>query len=260
MLKFQLLLHSPLEQKMNRTLVIGDIHGGLRALHQIMDRAKVTTDDTLIFLGDYVDGWSQSPEVIDFLIDLSKKQNCIFIRGNHDELLFDWLSSNNENIDESMWFKHGGEATVLAYNTVSETKKKRHIEFLQSLQDYYLDEQNRLFIHAGFTNMNGIDYEYFPKLFYWDRTLWETALALDSTISKESFLYPKRLKIYNEIYIGHTPVSKIEQTIPIQKACIWNIDTGAAFNGPLTILDVDTKAFWQSEPLNKLYFNEKGRN
>lgn len=245
---------------MNRKLVIGDIHGGLRALHQIMDRAKVTTDDTLIFLGDYVDGWSQSPEVIDFLIDLSKKQNCIFIRGNHDELLFDWLSSNNENIDESMWFKHGGEATVLAYDNVSVTKKKRHIEFLQSLQDYYLDEQNRLFIHAGFTNMNGIEYEYFPKLFYWDRTLWETALALDAAISKESFLYPKRLKLYNEIYIGHTPVTKIEQTIPIQKACIWNIDTGAAFNGPLTILDVDTKAFWQSEPLNKLYFNEKGRN
>jgi serine/threonine protein phosphatase 1 len=68
------------------------------------------------------------------------------------------------------------------------------------------------------------------------------------------------LKIYNEIYIGHTPVSKIEQTIPIQKACIWNIDTGAAFNGPLTILDIDTKEFWQSEPLNELYFNEKGRN
>lgn len=245
---------------MNRTLVIGDIHGGLRALHQIMDRAKVTTDDTLIFLGDYVDGWSQSPEVIDFLIDYSKKQNCIFIRGNHDELLFDWLSSNNENIDESMWFKHGGEATVLAYDTVSETKKKRHIEFLQSLQDYYLDEQNRLFIHAGFTNMNGIEYEYFPKLFYWDRTLWETALALDAAISKDSFLYPKRLKLYNEIYIGHTPVTKIEQTIPIQKATVWNIDTGAAFNGPLTILDVDTKEFWQSEPLNELYFNEKGRN
>jgi serine/threonine protein phosphatase 1 len=242
---------------MNRTLVIGDIHGGLRALHQIMDRAKVTTDDTLIFLGDYVDGWSESPQVLDYLIELGKKQNCIFIKGNHDDLVLQWLEESKDNLE---WYKHGGESTVLAYNTVSETKKKRHIEFLQSLQDYYLDEQNRLFIHAGFTNMNGIDYEYFPKLFYWDRTLWETALALDSTISKESFLYPKRLKIYNEIYIGHTPVSKIEQTIPIQKACIWNIDTGAAFNGPLTILDVDTKAFWQSEPLNKLYFNEKGRN
>ena len=53
-----------------RTLVIGDIHGGLRALHQIMERAKVTPKDTLIFLGDYVDGWSQSPQVIDYLIEL----------------------------------------------------------------------------------------------------------------------------------------------------------------------------------------------
>jgi serine/threonine protein phosphatase 1 len=48
-----------------RTLVIGDIHGGLRALHQIMERAKVTKEDTLIFLGDY-DGWSQSPQVLDY--------------------------------------------------------------------------------------------------------------------------------------------------------------------------------------------------
>ena len=51
-----------------RTLVIGDIHGGLRALHQIMERAKVSPNDTLVFLGDYVDGWSQSPQVIDYLI------------------------------------------------------------------------------------------------------------------------------------------------------------------------------------------------
>ena len=58
--------------EINRILVIGDIHGGLRALHQIMERAKVTTTDTLIFLGDFVDGWSESPQVIDFLIDLSK--------------------------------------------------------------------------------------------------------------------------------------------------------------------------------------------
>jgi len=34
-----------------RTLVIGDIHGGLRALHQIMERAKVTPTDILIFFG-----------------------------------------------------------------------------------------------------------------------------------------------------------------------------------------------------------------
>lgn len=245
---------------MHRKLVIGDIHGGLRALHQIMERAKVTTDDTLIFLGDYVDGWSESPQVLDFLIDKSKKQECIFIRGNHDDLLLDWLTGNTKNFDENTWFHHGGEATILAYASVSEAKKKLHIDFLKSLKDYFLDDQNRLFIHAGFTNMNGIHYEYFPKMFYWDRTLWETALLLDESIPKESLYYPRRFSLYNEIYIGHTPVTRIGETVPIQKAYVWNIDTGAAFKGPLTILDVETKEFWQSEPLNNLYFNEKGRN
>lgn len=240
-----------------RTLVIGDIHGGLHALHQIMERAKVTTKDTLIFLGDYVDGWSQSPQVIDFLIELDKTNNCVFIRGNHDELLRTWLDESRDNL---LWYKHGGEATVLAYADVSVATKQKHIEFLHALKDYYLDEENRLFIHAGFTNMNGIDFEYFPKLFYWDRTLWETALALDKTMKMGDLMYPKRLTLYKEIYIGHTPVSRIGETIPVQKACVWNIDTGAAFKGPLTIMDVDTKEFWQSEPLPALYPYEKGRN
>lgn len=245
---------------MGRILVIGDIHGGLRALHQIMERAKVTTNDMLIFLGDYVDGWSESPQVINYLIDLGKKQNCVFLRGNHDELLLDWLEGNTKNFDEKMWYKHGGEATVLAYSNISDATKKLHIDFLIGLDNYFLDDKNRLFVHAGFTNMNGIHYEYFPKLFYWDRTLWESALALDPSISKDSWLYPRRLTLYDEVYIGHTPVTRIGETIPVRKACIWNIDTGAAFKGPLTIMDVNTKEFWQSEPLNELYFNEKGRN
>jgi serine/threonine protein phosphatase 1 len=245
---------------MNRTLVIGDIHGGLRALHQIIERASVSKTDNLIFLGDYVDGWSQSPQVIDYLIDLGKKQNCIFIRGNHDELVLDWLENNNENIDEGMWYKHGGEATVIAYSKISDQKKKKHIEFLKSLQNYHLDDFNRLFIHAGFTNMNGVLYEYFPKLFYWDRTLWETALVLNEKLEKTSWFYPKRLTLYKEIYIGHTPTTRIGESIPVKKACIWNVDTGAAFKGKLTIMDVNSKEFWQSEPLNNLYPTEKGRN
>lgn len=245
---------------MHRKLVIGDIHGGLRALHQVFERAKVTKDDTLIFLGDYVDGWSESPQVIDFLLELDKTNDCVFIRGNHDELLFDWFTGNKAEIDETMWFRHGGEATVLGYSNLSDAKKKEHIHFLANLKDFHLDDQNRLFIHAGFTNMNGIQFEYFPKMFYWDRTLWEAALSLDENISPDSKYYPKRFTLYDEIYIGHTPVTRIGETVPVKKACVWNIDTGAAFKGPLTIMDVDTKEFWQSEPLNQLYFNEKGRN
>jgi len=240
-----------------RTLVIGDIHGGLRALHQIMERAKVTTKDTLIFLGDYVDGWSQSPQVIDYLIELKTTHNCVFIRGNHDELLAEWL---NESKDNPTWYKHGGESTVLAYSKISAETIQKHVEFLQSLENYYLDEQNRLYIHAGFTNVNGVIFEYFPKLFYWDRTLWETALSLDKKMKTDDLYYPKRFTLYQEIYIGHTPVTRINKTTPVQMANVWNIDTGAAFKGPLTILNVDTKEFWQSEPLPSLYPTEKGRN
>jgi len=240
-----------------RTLVIGDIHGGLRALHQIMERANVTPKDTLIFLGDYVDGWSQSPQVIDYLIELKTTHNCICILGNHDELVLEWLDKSTDN---PQWYKHGGESTVLAYsNSTTETIKK-HIKFLRSLENYYLDDENRLFVHAGFTNMNGVAFEYFPKLFYWDRSLWETALALDKKMKTDDLFYPKRFTLYKEIYIGHTPVSRINKTVPVKMANVWNIDTSAAFKGPLTIMDVDTKEIWQSEPLPTLYPNEKGRN
>lgn len=245
---------------MKRTFAIGDIHGGLRALEQILERAQITPNDRLIFLGDYVDGWSQSPQVLRFLLQLKQTHDCVFIRGNHDELLLQWLLSQNEHIDQGMWFKHGGEATVTAYAEISKAEIKTHIAFLHSLENYHLDDQNRLFVHAGFTNMNGVAFEYFPKMFYWERTLWETALALDPTMKTDDVLYPKRFTLYKEIFIGHTPVSRIGSTVPVHKACVWNVDTGAAFKGPLTILNVATKEFWQSDPLPDLYVGERGRN
>jgi serine/threonine protein phosphatase 1 len=45
---------------MAKTYVIGDIHGALKALKQIIVRLNPQQDDKLIFLGDYVDGWSES--------------------------------------------------------------------------------------------------------------------------------------------------------------------------------------------------------
>ncbi len=242
------------------TFVIGDIHGGLRALIQILENVQISNEDQLIFLGDYVDGWSESPELINYLIELSKTQKCIFIRGNHDQLFLDYLETGNEKIDEGMWFKHGGKATVLAYKNVSQEIIFKHILFLKSLHDYYIDDQNRLFIHAGFTNLSGVNYEYFPKMYYWDRTLWETALSFDEKISELSLYYPKRFLNYKEIFIGHTPTTRINSLVPVNKANVWNVDTGAAFKGKLTMLNIETKDFWQSDFLSELYPNEKGRN
>lgn len=242
---------------MNKTFVVGDIHGGLKALIEVLAKPKIDIQDTLIFLGDYVDGWSQSPEVLDYLISLKENKNCIFIRGNHDELLLEYLKTNNYNEE---WIKHGGQSTIDSYKKVSLQTISNHITFLENLDDYYIDKENRLFVHAGFTNLKGVEFEYFNALFYWDRTLWETALSLNPNLLKEDDSYPNRLKLYKEIFIGHTPVTKIGKTIPVNKACVWNIDTGAAFFGPLTVMDVDTKEFWQSSPMHILYPGEIGRN
>lgn len=240
-----------------RTLVIGDIHSGLRALFQVLERAAVTSDDRLIFLGDYVDAWSDAVETIDFLIELNESHNCFFMRGNHDELCKKWLLSG---VDNPLWLAHGGLATQKSYSNTSKTKKHSHINFFESLKNYFLDTDNRLYLHAGYTNLKGIEFEYFEENFYWDRTLWELAKALNPKLFPEDKNYPKRLIHYNEIFIGHTPLSKTAIVKPEKRANVWNIDTGAAFKGVLTIMDVDTKQFWQSDPVNTLYQNEKGRN
>lgn len=242
---------------MKRTLVIGDIHGGLKALKQVLEKAAITKDDTLIFLGDYVDGWSESARVISFLIDLHNEQKCIFIKGNHDAWCEDWLRTGKA---ESKWLIHGGQATVESYSDSSAHDKKMHLHFLERMKLFFVDTKNRLFIHAGFTSMHGPVQEFYDTNFTWDRTLWEMAIIMDKRIKKDSLLFPKRLKLYNEIYIGHTPTTNYNVGIPMQGYNVWNVDTGAAFKGKLTIMDAYTKQYWQSEPVCELYANERGRN
>lgn len=242
---------------MERTLVIGDIHGGLRGLVQVLEKAKTTENDRLVFLGDYVDGWSESAQLIDFLIGLSQKQTCIFMRGNHDIWCQEWLATSNKN---ETWLQHGGKSTLESYEGFGDDEKQRHLQFFEKMKDYYVDDFNNLFIHAGFSSMHGPEKEHYSSNYSWDRTLWEMALTMDKRIKKHSLLYPKRLLLFNEIYIGHTPTLNYNVETPMKGCNVWNIDTGAAFTGKLTCLDVDTKKFWQSDVLQELYPGEKGRN
>lgn len=240
-----------------RTIVIGDIHGALLALKDVLNQLKLTAEDTLIFLGDYVDGWSDSFDVIEFLINLKKTNPCVFLRGNHDDLFLQYLKTNTYNEE---WLKHGGQSTIDAYQNKSNEQIEKHIDFLENLKDFHLDNHNRLFVHAGFTNIKGVDYEYFSKMFYWDRSLWELAVALDKNLTPQDIFYPERLKIYKEIYIGHTPTTRLNTFKPLQFANVINIDTGAAFKGPLSAIEVNTKELWQSKPAFEWYPNENGRN
>jgi calcineurin-like phosphoesterase family protein len=157
-----------------RTLVIGDIHGADLALQQAMERANVTHKDTVICLGDYVDGWSGSSAVINRLIRLNETNDCIFIKGNHDVWCEEWLDNEASNVT---WLYNGGEATLSSYDHFSRDEKQLHLRFFQRMRGYYIDGKNRLFLHAGFSSMHGPAHETYPSNFSWDRTLWEAALT-----------------------------------------------------------------------------------
>ncbi|MBF8148660.1 serine/threonine protein phosphatase [Winogradskyella sp. F6397] len=240
-----------------RTLAVGDIHGGLRGLVQVVERANVSSDDTLIFLGDYVDGWSEAAQVIQYLIELSKTNTCVFIKGNHDIWCEQWLAYGTVN---DVWFKNGGKETIESYDGFSKDQKLMHLDFFEGMPLYHIDSENRLFLHAGFTSMHGVERELHKENFYFDRTLWEMALTLDQRIEKNSKLYPNRLKHYAEIYIGHTPTINFGKDQPMHAANVWNVDTGATFTGKLSAIDIDTKEIFQSDKVMDLYPDEKGRN
>ncbi|WP_426431439.1 metallophosphoesterase family protein [Winogradskyella sp. HB-48] len=239
------------------TLAIGDIHGGLKALKQVLKRAEVRTNDQLIFLGDYVDGWSESAQVIDYLMQLSKTTTCVFIKGNHDKWCEQWLADGSVN---DVWYIHGGKETIESYDGFSKLEKESHLNFFEAMPLYHIDDENRLFVHAGFTSMHGVRKEIHQEAFYYDRTLWEMALTMDKRIQKASELFPNRLKHYKEIYIGHTPTTRYHKYQPMQAVNVWNIDTGAAFTGMLSVIDIDTKEVFQSDTLMHLYPTEMGRN
>ncbi|WP_203294904.1 metallophosphoesterase [Luteirhabdus pelagi] len=240
-----------------RTLVIGDIHGGLRGLKQVFEKMNLNDDDRFIFVGDYVDGWSENAETVSYLIEFSETYECIFIRGNHDELVYKYLKHGDNN---PVWLQHGGELTRESYDRLSSEEKERHIRWYENLMNYYIDEDNRLYLHAGFTNQHGPQNEYYPNMVYWDRTLWEMVCALNPDIAKDDDKYPKRLLLFNEVFIGHTPVTRIGHEKPANFANVWNVDTGAAFKGAVSVMDVETKEVWQSDPVHTLYPDENGRN
>src|SRR5882762_9741337 len=92
-----------------RTFVMGDIHGGYKALQQCLERAAFDRDkDTLIQLGDIADGFS---EVYGCVEELLKIHNLVAIKGNHDE----WLNQFVLTAYHPTEWRQGGAATARSY-------------------------------------------------------------------------------------------------------------------------------------------------
>jgi len=240
-------------KKKQRTLVIGDIHGAYRALLQCLERSEFDyKKDKLICLGDVVDGWSETVEAIE---ELLKIKNLIYIIGNHCTWARDWLKFGST---PSLWTMQGGQATLNSYLRLPDKDRlkvmKRHLNFFDRGVYYYVMD-NKLFVHGGFNWHQPIEdtsnYDH-----TWDRNMWVTANYY--AIYKNN--KDNKMGDYDDIFIGHSTTSSYDKTLKPVHACnVWNLDQGAGYEGRLTIMDVYSKEYWQSEKVNTLYPEEKGR-
>ena len=87
----------------------------------------------------------------------------------------------------------------------------------------------------------------------WDRKLWNQAMSAKSGKQKLKWEFEE----VNNVFIGHTTTMAWGTTEPIKAANVWNLDTGAGGSGKLTIMNVDTEEYWQSDLMNDLYPNQK---
>jgi serine/threonine protein phosphatase 1 len=225
---------------MARKFVMGDIHGAYRALRQCLERSAFDYHhDHLIFLGDVADGW---PETLEAVEELLRIRNLIFVLGNHDWWTLEWMKTG---VAEYLWLRQGGEATVKSYG---ESIPDAHIRLLENAYAYWM-EGNKLFVHAGIDPTAPLEVQS-TDTFLWDRSL--ARIALD--------FYHKgvhgKLTDFEEVYLGHTPIPFNK---PIKSSEVWLLDTGAGWSGVLSMMDLDTKEFFTSDPVPALYRGVTGR-
>lgn len=242
----------------SRTWCLGDIHGSHKALKQVLERSGFNYEnDILISLGDICDGWSETCECFE---ELLKIKNLIPIIGNHDQWFLQYCLS--QPMDFNSWQQHGGKATLQSYQFKTDLLQK-HVEFLKNSLNYYIDDLNRVFVHAGISDLkkplnDQTDY-------CWNRTFFENAMVWNKQNHFiEILLDLKNNKKTKEWFIGHTPVQNFKHlyksTLPIKMSNINFIDTGSAFKGVLTIMDVNNYEYFQSDIVKTLHPDEKGRN
>jgi serine/threonine protein phosphatase 1 len=222
-----------------RIYAIGDIHGRLDLLENLLRRIKVDLAQypalrpVHVFLGDYIDRGDRSRETIDRLIEHGTEHESVFLKGNHEVIAIACLSDRGK-IDQ--WLRLGGMETLASYGVAPELFANRkqaagtqlafhnalppaHLHFFRNLRksfscgDYF-------FVHAGAKPHVSLSHQKEVDL------LWIRGEFLSSTYDFEKI-----------IVHGHTPSIDVEV-----RSNRINIDTGAFATGRLTCLVVEGEA------------------
>jgi len=149
-----------------RIYAVGDIHGRVDLLDDLL--AMIDADvahhsdvtPIFVFLGDYIDRGASSRETISRLIARSEISRCIFLKGNHEQIMLRCLE--DAGLFE-IWIRLGGLKTIMSYDVAPDAMRgdvdklqkslrdrlpRSHLRFLQDLQlsftcgDFF-------FTHAG---------------------------------------------------------------------------------------------------------------
>ncbi len=201
---------------MSLIFAIGDIHGSLHKLQNLIERCERYADGrpmTFIFLGDYIDRGPDSAGVVSYVIDLQARlpEQVIALKGNHEAMALDIVDGV---IPADRWLAQGGFETLRSYGVRSAAELPgAHMHWLRSLPVSY-DDGRRFFVHAGIDPNKRFNAQQDHDLFW----------------IREPFLSDRR--DHGRLIVhGHTPINGRK---PDLRANRLNIDTGAVFGGPLT--------------------------
>lgn len=219
-----------------RNFIVGDIHGRLDKLNNLLKEINFNKDaDVIYFLGDYIDRGDNSKGVLDKIIELCNHGCAKCILGNHDYNLIQATNHKRKTLSNLLfdqYVKYEGSETWNSYNQNNEELYK-HVSFLSELplRRIVTNKYGTIFhlVHAGFNPNKSINHQSLDDLI-WDRTLAEMTY------------YQKSVNIQgipNDSYIvmGHSYFS--ETPILFQNKIL--LDTGCGYkNGLLTAFDIDT--------------------
>jgi len=193
----------------------------LRKLQALIQSIRADPqNDTLIFIGDYIDRGNFSSEVVDYVIRLkSEYKNIVCLLGNHEHMLIHYL----EGVDEDLYLENGGIATLHSYGiSGSEEPEKRkakipreHWQFFEALLPHY-ETSNYIFVHAGLK----------PAFPLHEQTMHDLLWIRHEFIDVED-------DFGKMVIFGHTPLS-----YPLIMPNKIGIDTGAVYGGKLTCVEL----------------------
>jgi serine/threonine protein phosphatase 1 len=217
-----------------RRLVLGDIHGRYEYLVDVFRQANVDFEnDLLIQIGDIVDRGPDPFTCIDLLM---KFKNRVFIIGNHDHSFLELVCHGKNFLGPG----NGVEPTIRAWNLLDQEEQFHYLDtFFREQKGFHVTEDKKCFVHGGFDREHPIEGQTILSL-CWDREFVNQAMSCTGT---------QKLKTadnFDEVFIGHTPTIYWDKTQPIFSGGVINVDTGSGKGGPLTLMDIDTKEYWQS--------------